>query len=696
MDLHTVNVRVKGLFQNGEPFCGKLRLKLSTSAVCVDNTIVLPKAWQEHNFPTSGDLTVQLVPNALLCEGSHYVFELVCNKNTGAYIYDRYGKLTTVERGVIVVPDRDCNFTEIVTLEPTQPEPLEAAKAYASEAKETLRETKEVAAGVQGAADKEIERIERESVTIRDNALKAITEEGERVKGIVDDNIETSTDAAKRAEDARDTVVEYVDVTFPAKVSRVDANLNNKVTEIDTYLDRKANGIYTAIDAEMVAADAHLEDAQKQIISNIEGKATSVNAALDTKLATANTEIDGKVGVATQAVTDATQAKTNAETAKKGAEEARDKAQQSATTASNKAQEAKAYAESGSDALNARILRENVGISVAEYRVEVGDSPSIIALVSAPKGAIAVANAHKNIFWLHDGTFTQTQLLRSTLEMDGNFLLKWWEGNAVYAVYKGTDGATKKATITFVNDEPKTLDVQTLSDIDVTTITEARYCYAEGNVVVTSAGQVFNKDTIAFIGSFTAPLYERMSPKDTDGYFKFITKGTSSYRMSRVAIQEDETPSFSTYGDCATLSEPEPLMVGMMNTMGMAFDSGTANGTSPWSTKTYARGLYLFNNSAGRATPSVVAECLAEIYIPKNLYIGGASLTYIPAQHSLPFIRQVWRSSLSEIGAENSQWQARQITGTFITTRSGDGRYYFVYPRRNVRPGLFVQEFTEV
>lgn len=353
MDLHTVNVRVKGLFQNGEPFCGKLRLKLSTSAVCVDNTIVLPKAWQEHNFPKSGDLTVQLVPNALLCEGSHYVFELVCNKNTGAYIYDRYGKLTTVERGVIVVPDHDCNFTEIVTLEPTQPEPLEAAKAYASEAKEVLRETKEVVAGVAGSADAEIKRIEEESVTIRDNALKAISEEGERVKGIVDNNIETSTNAAKRAENARDTVVEYVDVTFPAKVSRVDANLNNKVTEIDTYLDRKANGIYTAIDAEMVAADAHLEDAQKQIISNIEGKATSVNTALDTKITSATTAIDGKVTEANDAKTDAVKARGEAEGFKgqaegfaKSASESAESASKSATASATSASQAKTTADS--------------------------------------------------------------------------------------------------------------------------------------------------------------------------------------------------------------------------------------------------------------------------------------------------------------------------------------------------------------
>ena len=499
--------------------------------------------------------------------------------------------------------------------------------------------------------------------------------------------------------------------TAKTEVVRIGAQVTTDKALIMGYASTASSGASRAEEAKRIAVSAseivsEMQDEIGATKTKIDATAKVVQAnadavagakkEIDTAISTANTAINEAVGKAETAKGDAVKAQAEASKSAEQASTSASNASKSATASATSAQEAKQYAESGSDALNARILRENVGISVAEYRVEVGDSPQIIALVSAPKGAIAVSVKHNNIFWLHDGTFTQTQLLRSTLEMNGNFLLKWWEGNAVYAVYKGTDGATKKATITFVNNEPKTLDVQTLSNIDIATITEARYCYIEGDVVVTSKGQVFNKSTLAFIGAFTAPLYERMSPKTEDGYFKFITKGTQRYRMSRVAIQEDGTPNFSTYADCAFLSEPEPLMVGMMNIMGMAFDSSTTNNTSPWSTKTYARGLYLFDNSAGRTTPSVVAECLAEIYIPKNLYIGGASLTFIPAQYSLPFIRQVWRSSLSEIGAENSKWQTRSITSTFITTRSGDGRYYFVYSRNNVRPGLFVQEFTEV
>lgn len=456
------------------------------------------------------------------------------------------------------------------------------------------------------------------------------------------------------------------------------------------------------------AAQGKAEDAQASAQASAEDAETAKEAAASSATAAKQsaqeaaqgvaTLLQGKVDAAEAAKAGAEAAKTSAETAKTGADAAKAAAAESATASATSASQAKWYAESGSDALNERILRENVGISVAEYRVEVGDSPTEVSLVSAPKGALFVTNIthakYGYIYWLHDGTATKTTFARSALAMSGMFLLKWWEGDAVYMVYKGTDGATKKATITFVNDEPNALEVQTLSDIDVATIYKARYCYVDGNFIVTSKGQVFNKNTLALIGSFTAPLYERFSPKNTNGYFLFITKPSSlRYRASRVKLQEDGSPLFKTYSDLAETSYPTPLMVGMMNKTCMGFSGDNHVWPDDWIYETYANGLYRVDNTGGNATTELSAECLPAIYIPKNLYIGGLSLTFISSQCNFPIIRQVWRSALGEIGRPTG---ARYYNTTSVTTRTGDGKFYFVYSVFNNRPCLFVQELTEV
>jgi hypothetical protein len=427
--------------------------------------------------------------------------------------------------------------------------------------------------------------------------------------------------------------------------------------------------------------------------SNARTAASDAQSA-STRAVAARIATENAASGAAQAKDDAVTAKGEAETAKgqaegfaKDASTSASNASKSATASATSAQEAKQYAESGSDALNARLLREKVGLSIAEYQAEVGDSPSIVNVVPAPKGAIVYSNACAKLVWLHDGTFTETEFLRSTLNMSGDILLKWWDGNSAYAVYKGTDGATKKATITFVNDEPNALEVQTLSEIDVATITEALYCYAEGDFIVTSKGQVFNSSTLAFIGSFTEPIHERLSPKHTDGYFYFLTVGTSWNRMSRLKLEANGTPTFSTYGDACSKSLT-PLMVGIMNNIMMVKD---ASSSQPAVKDTYAKGLYLCDNSAGYTAQNLTVECIASIYIPKPVYIGYSSLTYIRSKSICPFVRQVWCSEGVEF-----PWSSRISNTTRFTTRTGDGRYYFIFVKFNVRTGLYVREFTEV
>ena len=146
-DLHTVKITIDAKFQNGLPFDGVLRLRLSRAVNVADGGgVVVPREWQEVQIRADKPETaaVELIPNALLGEGTFYHYELVQVCNTGAYQYDRYGKRRTAEKGAIVVPDRDCDISEIITLPPTDESP-ETAEAFASEAKQAANRAEEAA-----------------------------------------------------------------------------------------------------------------------------------------------------------------------------------------------------------------------------------------------------------------------------------------------------------------------------------------------------------------------------------------------------------------------------------------------------------------------------------------------------------------------------------------------------------------------
>lgn len=151
-DLHTVKITIDAKFQNGAPFDGVLRLRLSRAVNAVDGGgVVVPREWQEVQIRADKPETaaVELIPNALLGEGTFYHYELVQVANTGAYQYDRYGKRRTAEKGAIVVPDRDCDISEIITLPPTDESP-ETAEAFASEAKQAANRAEEAAKRAEG------------------------------------------------------------------------------------------------------------------------------------------------------------------------------------------------------------------------------------------------------------------------------------------------------------------------------------------------------------------------------------------------------------------------------------------------------------------------------------------------------------------------------------------------------------------
>lgn len=136
--MKTVKVSVRGLYHNAKPFCGKIRFKLSCCSA-VGNSIIVPKEWDEYPFETNSEIVeINLIPNSLTGEGSFYYYEIEYCKNTGAYIYDKYGKRKAILSGVCVVPDYDCNFIDIATIEAPQADPVDLSKAYASEAKEAV------------------------------------------------------------------------------------------------------------------------------------------------------------------------------------------------------------------------------------------------------------------------------------------------------------------------------------------------------------------------------------------------------------------------------------------------------------------------------------------------------------------------------------------------------------------------------
>jgi hypothetical protein len=139
--LRTVKIKLKGLYQSAEPFDGILRVKLSRPAKSEETGIcVFPEEWQTIAFSSGGEAVAELIPNSLLGEGTFYNYEIVCNLNTGAYVYDKYGKKKTISKGIFVVPEADCDLADIVTLDPPVEVPIDASALNASKAKAYARE----------------------------------------------------------------------------------------------------------------------------------------------------------------------------------------------------------------------------------------------------------------------------------------------------------------------------------------------------------------------------------------------------------------------------------------------------------------------------------------------------------------------------------------------------------------------------
>ena len=128
--LSPVKVSLKGLFQDSRPVTGYVTTELSHAGE-LGGELIVPFV-QKHEFSTAGVTYFPLVPNAQTGENTYYKYTVVRTERISAVDTKEYVVLS----GNMVVPEYDCNMLDIIVVPEFVPEPIEAAKMYASEAKE--------------------------------------------------------------------------------------------------------------------------------------------------------------------------------------------------------------------------------------------------------------------------------------------------------------------------------------------------------------------------------------------------------------------------------------------------------------------------------------------------------------------------------------------------------------------------------
>lgn len=257
---------IKSLLPTGKAYDCKAVITLS--APSVDGATLISHVPPTTVWLKDGAATVPLVDNASLGQGSYYTLRLYSVETHGTSVTD-----VPVGTYVFVMPARDCDITEIITVAPTRPEPIEAAKAYASEAKEYASEAKE------------------------------------------------SEQASKETLDAVEEYANTTKNTYDAFIIKEEQAI------ID--VDNAKNSAITAVDSAQLASLETIDAASKTAITEF----TAVTEAANTKIADVVTDAETAAADAVAAKTAAETAKTNAETAKTDAETAADLASESASLA---------------------------------------------------------------------------------------------------------------------------------------------------------------------------------------------------------------------------------------------------------------------------------------------------------------------------------------------------------------------------
>lgn len=121
----TVTVTLKAFFEDGKPFEGLLRLRLIRNGVD-DHSFIAPRHWMEIPLVQKQEAVFSLIPNARLGSESYYVYQIVSRG---------FGAERIVQKGIVMVPEHDCFFADLITVEPSADEPEWAAQKAAAEAR---------------------------------------------------------------------------------------------------------------------------------------------------------------------------------------------------------------------------------------------------------------------------------------------------------------------------------------------------------------------------------------------------------------------------------------------------------------------------------------------------------------------------------------------------------------------------------
>ena len=142
--MDTVNVSLRGLFQDATAFAGYIQFELSRPALAGDTVVLAASPFAKINLK-AGLASVRLIPNAVLGKDTFYRFRL--------FRVDMRGRTgTEVLKGVCVVPEQDCDLTDIMDVKPGYAD-LPTAEKYASEAKYAAVQASKAGESAQDAAE---------------------------------------------------------------------------------------------------------------------------------------------------------------------------------------------------------------------------------------------------------------------------------------------------------------------------------------------------------------------------------------------------------------------------------------------------------------------------------------------------------------------------------------------------------------
>jgi hypothetical protein len=262
--MDTVKVVADAFFQDLNAFNGFIKITLVPELVQVSTNFVSSLDPQEVNF-SRGSCTLNIVPNSQTGEGSYYKIQIVRRQTIGAGHRD-----TAIFSGVAVVPDHDCNLSDIITVEPVQPEPIEAAKIYASEAKAAAVQS-QTYAEQSGASSTSAENYANMANTASTNAQTYAEQ-----SGASSTSAESARDAALAAQAGAEAAA-VQSQTYAEQSGASSTSAETASTNAMTYAGNAESAKDRAVEAETdaLAAQASAESARDAALAAQVGAETA-------------------------------------------------------------------------------------------------------------------------------------------------------------------------------------------------------------------------------------------------------------------------------------------------------------------------------------------------------------------------------------------------------------------------------------